>query len=143
MRIRNTLIGLFGVMSFGLSSCAASVTSSSEKANLEKEGYSVTIQAKDEYLGTLTFKLESTDNLVDYLTASKENGENFNVLFAWNFKTIDDANTFFDSNKTFIYGAMEAVKDTKTISSEVKSGIHNNVAFIGTEAAVTTAGLTL
>ena len=113
-----------------LTGCSSKIKSSDTQKKMEKQGYTVTIYAKDDAksrFATLEYKVE----IVDALYAEKEG----DFLLAFYCNNADDASKFVQDN------IVQLAVFTKVAIENPKTGSHNNVAYVGSETSIGYAGL--
>lgn len=130
--------------SIGLSGCKLGATtyeSGTAKANLEKNGYTVSVWSGSDVKNHIQGLNLEGQNIVDTCYGDKkENDEIKDIFVAFYFKTVDEAEKFLSANENANLGMLYDFAK-KYVGDEYKVGSKNNVAFAGSVTSVTYAGL--
>ena len=128
--MKKLLLTLLSCASIALTGCQQKVKADKVKAKLEKAEYKIELVSKEEVqkrVEACKFNVEVTDLI--WATKDKD------VLMAFFCVNIKDAETFVQDNIQVLTSAAQYY------SEDARCGNHNNVAYVGTPAAIEVAGL--
>ena len=130
---------LAGAISMGACGAKSESSGSSKKA-LEASGYKVTTYSATEAQALITGLKYDGYNLHDAIYAEKGTDANKDILLAFYFSSIDQAEKFIGDNNNFNLGLMyDYAKQNLGENLTQKVGSHNNVAYLGSETSFTIA----
>ena len=107
-----------------------SFSASSVKSKLEKEEYTVSVTAVDDYKSS-SIPLSKDDGFTNLLMATK-NDDGVIIFF---FDSVDNCDKFREKHQSDLV-------TLRNFGNEGRFGTFNNVAYFGTDAAIKIAGLT-
>ena len=127
--------------SLAMTGCASQVEKASDTSSkLKEKGYSVTSYTFEEAKATITGLDYDIVSFSDAIFAEKGEGEDKDGLLAFFFASINDANKFMEENSNKNMGLMHDYGAARLGANlTLKVGMHNNVAYVGSETSFATA----
>ena len=134
--MKKILTTLLLASAFTLSACATMYSSKGSKSNLESKGYTVEVYSYEEAKVRVDGLNYDTATFTDALYAQKGTGDDKDILLAFYFKSMSDAEKFLSDNNNYNSGQFSAFAE-KELGTNLKAkvGSHNNVAYVGSETA--------
>ena len=123
--------------SLAVSACGATMYSSkSAESNLKGKGYSAEVLSPELAKVKISGLNYDIVSFTDAVYAEKGSGEDMDFLMAFFFKSIGDADKFMDGNNNENMGLLSDYADKHLGANLTKKvGIHNNVAYVGSETS--------
>ena len=135
--MKRFLTTLLLASAFTLSACGATMYSSKgSQSKLESKGYSVEVYPYEEAKVRVDGLNYDTVTFTDALIATKDSGDDKDILLAFYFKSVSDAEKFLSDNNNYNIGQFGAFANKELGKNlKAKMGSHNNVAYIGSETS--------